>query len=112
MLKVKDSSLYLLPGNSHMLHLGTIQDSLKEYVVMLCISGMHKGKCYIEELVPTMISGKEDIYGNFKFIQDDTLAHDLARFADEKGLTDVRGRMDEILSYSRYNNIYEKIRRG
>jgi len=64
---------------------------------MLCISGAHKGKCYIEEYVPTTVSFSDDIFGNFKFIQDDEEAEELARFCEQHKLTDFSERTGEMV---------------
>lgn len=92
---VKNSDLFPIEGNPHMIHLGTIGYGLREFWVMLCIKGPKKDKCYIEELVLTTHSFTEDITGNFKYIDDDQLALDLSKFAFEKGLTDVAARVME-----------------
>ena len=94
---LKNSSLFTIPGNSHMLHLGTISGGLREFVVMFCLEGDHKGKCYIEELVPNMVNFSDDVYGNFKYIEEDELAEDLARFAQEQKLTDMKVRINEAI---------------
>lgn len=96
-MKVKDSNIFPLPNNPHMLHLGTIMDGLHEYIVMVCIQGQYAGKCYIEEVVLTTIDFSKDVFANLKFISDDNLAFDLAKFAEEKGLTDVKRRLQEIV---------------
>jgi hypothetical protein len=96
MFKVKDSNLFQLPNNPHMLHLGTIGYGLREFIVMACITGQHSGKCYIEEVVLNTIDFSKDVFANLKFVSDDNLAFDLAKFAEEKGLTDVKRRMQEL----------------
>ncbi len=95
-LKLSSSNLFLLENNEHMLHLGTITQGLREFWVMLCVQGEHNGKCYIEEYVPTSISFNDDIFGHFKFIKDDELAEELARFAERKKLTDIPSRINEL----------------
>jgi len=64
---------------------------------MVCIGGAHKGKCYIEEAVLTTIDFSTDVYANCKFIEDDNLAYDLTKYADEQGLTDMKKRTSEII---------------
>lgn len=86
-----------MPGNSHMLHLGTIEYGLREFVVMTCVgAGEHNGKTYIEEVVLTSQSYSEDVTAHCKFIEDDNLAFDLAKFAEEQGLTDMKKRAEEL----------------
>ena len=89
-MKVKNSNIFPLPGNPHMLHLGTIEKGLQEFIVMACIRGSHRGKVFIEEAVLTTVDWSKDVFGNCKFIQDDALAEDLAKFAEMKGLTDMK----------------------
>jgi len=76
-----------------MLHLGTITYGLKEFVVMLDRTSQ---KAYIEEVVLTSQSFSEDITAHCKFIEDDNLAEDLARFAEEHKLTDMKERANEL----------------
>lgn len=94
--KVKDSNLFLMPGNPHMMHLATVVDGLREYVVMTCINGPHKGKTYIEEVVLNTVDWTNDVFANLKFIADDNLAFDLAKFVEEKGLSDIGKRTNEL----------------
>lgn len=94
--KVKNSNAFLVPNNPHFLHLGTIGYGLREFIVMTCINGPHQGKTYIEELVLTNVDFTKDVFANCKFIEDDNLAFDLAKFAEEKGLTDIKNRSHEI----------------
>lgn len=94
---VKDSSIEPIEGNPHMLKLAILSRGLQEFWVMLCISGVHRGKCYIEEYVSTTIDFKGDIFGNFKFVQDDELAEELTRFAEDKKLTDMGARAGEMV---------------
>lgn len=53
-------------------------------------------KAYIEEVVLTSQSFSEDITAHCKFIEDDNLAEDLARFAEEHKLTDMKERANEL----------------
>ena len=93
---VKDSNLFKMPGNPHMLHLATITYNTREFIVMACISGPDSGKCYIEEVSLNMIDLTGDVWANLKFIDDDNLAFDLAKFAEEKKLTDMKSRFNEL----------------
>ena len=95
--RVKNSNIFLLPGNGHMLHLGTIEYGLREFIVMTCIGGPHQGKTYIEEIVLNTVDFSKDVFANCKFIEDDNLAFDLAKFAEDKGLTDIKNRVDEVM---------------
>ena len=88
-MKVKNGDIFKFPPpNHHMIHLGTIEDGLREYVVLLCKDGSHQGKVYIEEVVLNTVDYTTDVFANCKFIEDDNLAQELANFAAEKGLTD------------------------
>ena len=94
--QLSDSNIYPLPGNSHMLHLGTIKSGLREYLVMACIKGAKRGNVYIEEVVLTSVDWSKDIFANCKFIDDDHLVEDLARFAEEKGITNMPKVLERI----------------
>lgn len=94
--RLMDTDIYPLPKNEHMLHLATIGSGASEFVVMLCIKGSKKGNCYIEEVVYTSQDYSQDITGNFKYIKDDNLAFDLAKFAEQHKLTDVSERLMEL----------------
>jgi len=97
MIKIKDRNIVPIPGNPHMLRLAILTKGIfREFWVMLCIAGEHKGKCYIEEYVSTMTLYSEDIYGNFKFIEEDKLAEDLTRFSELHKLTDIAERASEM----------------
>ena len=100
---IKDSNLFLLPNNTHMLHLATISYGLREFIVMACIRGANAGKCYIEEAVLESRDFSKDIFANCKFISDDNLAFDLAKFADMKGLTDMKKRYKELEEQGKLN---------
>lgn len=97
MLKIKNKDIFVIPNNPHMLCLGQISKGLREFWVLLCISGAHKGKCYIEEYVPTTVSFSDDIFGNFKFIQDDEEAEELTRFCELHKLSDISERAGEMV---------------
>lgn len=97
MLKLLNKNIFQIPGNPHMLCLGKIGKGLREFWCLLCIAGAHKGKCYIEEYVATSVDWKNDIFGNFKFIQDDEEAEELTRFAEMHKLTDIGERSGEMV---------------
>lgn len=107
MIRLLDKNIESIPGNPHMLRLARLQKGLKEYWLMLCISGPEQGRCYIEEYVPTTVSFSEDIYGHFKFIKDDEEAGELAAFCHEHKLTDLEERTGEIFE-SQLRNIVIK----
>lgn len=93
--KVKNSNIFPMPGNhpsnpNQLLHLGTIEYGLREFVVMACVTGPKRGNVYIEEVVLNTVDFQKDVFANLKFIEDDNLAHDLAKFAEEKKLTDMK----------------------
>ncbi len=94
--KVKNKDLFPLPGNPHMLHLATISYGLQEFVVMVCLRGPKKHQCYIEEVVLTSVDFQKDVWANLKFIDDDNLAADLAAFCEEKKITDMKERFNEL----------------
>lgn len=94
--KVKDSNLFKLPANPHMMHLATISYGLREFIAMACIAGEHAGKCYIEEVVLNTVDYSKDVFANLKFIDDDNLAFDLAKYCEDKGLTDMKKRFNEL----------------
>lgn len=100
--KVKDSNLFLVPGNKHMMHLGTISFGLREFIVMACLRGPKAGNCYIEEVVLESKDFSKDVWANCKFISDDNLAFDLVKFAEEKGLTDMKKRFEELRATGRF----------
>jgi len=105
-LRVKNSNMFLIPNNEHMLHLGTISKGLREFWIMLCVSCPciptcfrdcpRKNKCYIEEYVATSVDFGKDVFGHFKMIEDDEFAEELARFAEKHKLTDMVSRMSEL----------------
>jgi hypothetical protein len=96
MIRITDKNIYPIPGNPHMLHLATLSKGLRDFWVMLAVAGQCKGKCYIEEYVPTTVSWSDDIFGNFKFIQSDEEAEELTRFAEHHKLTDISERASEM----------------
>lgn len=76
-----------------MIHLGTIGYGLREFIVMV---NRYNQKCYIEEVVLVSQSFKEDVTAHCKFIEDDNLANDLAAYAEENKITDLRERSNEL----------------
>jgi hypothetical protein len=86
-MKVKDSNLFLLPGNPHILHIATISYGLREFIVMLDHTTQNM---YIEEIVLESTDFSNDVWANMKFIDDDELAFDLAKFADDLKLIDMK----------------------
>jgi len=100
--KVKSSDIFKLPPpNQHMVHLGTIGSGLREFIVLLCVNGEHRGKVYIEEVVLTTVDYTTDVFANCKFIEDDALAEDLAAFAAENRLTDHERIMGQLVETGR-----------
>lgn len=100
--QVKNSEIFPMPGgNSHMLHLGTISMGMREFCVMYCVRGPKFGNLYIEEVVLTSVDFDKDVYAHSKFIKDDALAYDLAKFAEEKGMTDMVAIANRLFSTGR-----------
>lgn len=99
--KVKESNLYPMPGNHHLLHLGTITSGIREFVVMVAIGGPKRGNCYIEEVVLESKDFGKDVFAHLKFIKEDKLAEDLAAFAEEQSLTDMKKRSEELIDRGR-----------
>jgi hypothetical protein len=110
--KIKNSDLFLLPGNNHMLHLATIGSGLREFIVMMCVRDPHwvtpdsrqsyRGRIYIEEAVLESKDFSKDVWANLKFIAEDNLANDLANFAQEHHLLDPGEIMAKVLTYEPY----------
>lgn len=96
--KLKNSNIFPLPNNSHILHLATIEKGMQEFIVMACIRGPKKGNIYIEEVVLTSVDWTKDVFANCKFINDDMLAEDLARFAETKGITNMENVIHRIMT--------------
>ena len=92
MLKLKDSNYFILPGNPHMLHLATIVENFREFVAML---DLRTQKFYIEEVVLESKDFQADVWANFKFIAEDSLAQELAQFCQDKNVRDMK-RISEI----------------
>lgn len=91
-MKIKNSDIFPVPNNAHMMHLGTISMGLREFIVIV---NTKTQKCYIEEVVLTTVDFTKDIFANCKFIADDHLAEDLARFAESQGLLNIAERMNQ-----------------
>lgn len=70
-----------------MLHIATISYGLREFVVMLDHTTQ---SMYIEEIVLESVDFSNDVWANMKFIDDDELAFDLAKFAEDLQLTDMK----------------------
>lgn len=96
--KIKDSNYFLLPNNRHMLHLCSISYGMREFVLMIQIE---THQAYIEEVVLTSSSNTEDVWANFKFIEDNSLMEDLANFCQEQKLLDVEKIALYILNHVR-----------
>jgi hypothetical protein len=92
---LKDSGLFLLPGNAHMLHLASIGYGMREFIVML---NRNTHKVYIEEVVLETKDFSKDVWANLKFIEDDSLANDLAAFCEEKGVIDMKKVTDQLIT--------------
>jgi hypothetical protein len=112
--KVKDSNLFLMPGNPHMLHLGTIAYGLREFVAMVCVQQpptlaksnvAYVGRCYIEEVVLESKDFSKDVYANLKFIDDGQLANDLAAFAQDKDILNIPKQLERIMTYKNYESL-------
>ena len=85
--QTKNTDLFPLPGNTHMLHIATISYGLREFVLMV---DRNTGKMYIEEVVLQTVDFQKDVWANYKFIADDSLAKDIAEYCDQEGLRDMR----------------------
>lgn len=88
-----------------MLHLGTIEYGLREFIVLLDIT---THKCYIEEVVLVNQSWTEDVTANCKFIDDDNLAFDLAKFVEENKLTDLSERANELNDLKKLSLLFNR----
>jgi hypothetical protein len=95
---VKDTNLFLIPGNPHMLHVVTISYGLREFVGML---DRRTQKFYIEEVVLESKDFSKDVFANFKFIEDDNLAFDLAQFCQEKNILDMKRLQERLIDEER-----------
>lgn len=84
--KLKDTELFVMPGNPHMLHLGTIEYGFREFI---CMVDRNTTKTYIEEVSLQTADNTGNVWCNLKFIEDDDLAFDLAMFCQDKGVTDM-----------------------
>jgi hypothetical protein len=85
MFKVASSNMFDLPGTGgRFVHLASITKSVREYMLFVDID---TNQCYIEEVTA----------GHLEFINDDSLALALAKFCEEKNLSDPR-RVGEYLN--------------
>jgi hypothetical protein len=92
--KITNTDYFYLPNNPHMLHLATISYSLREFILMLDVT---QNKIYIEEVVLVSVDYSKDVWANFKFIEDDSLAEDLYKFCEDKKLIDMKRVQETIL---------------
>jgi hypothetical protein len=92
--KLTDTNIFVLPGNPHMIHIATIAYGFREFVAML---DSRTQKFYIEEVVLTTKDFAKDVWANFKFIDDDLLASELAAFCNEKKVQDMKRIQETIL---------------
>lgn len=92
-MRVMDSNIFALPGNPYVLHLITIKMGLREFIGML---DTRTQKVFIEEVVLQSTDFQKDVWANLKFISDDALAYDLAKFVESKDLLSIK-RIHEIL---------------
>ncbi len=92
--KLKDTDIFKIPGNPHLLHLASVEYGLREFIVMLHRS---TNQVYIEEVVLETKDLARDVWANLKFIEDDSLAEDLAAFAQSTGIIDMK-RVTSILA--------------
>lgn len=99
--KLRDTNLFTLPGNSHMLHLATIDYSLREFIAMM---DLRTQQVYIEEVVLEAKDFDKDVWANLKFIADDKLAFDLSKFLEEKKILDMKRIQERILEQRRRDN--------
>jgi len=95
---LKNTNLFLLPGNQHMLHVATIGYGLREFILMVDRS---TAKMYIEEVVLETKDFDKDVWANLKFIQDDALANDLSEFCDKEGLRDIKKIAEKLIDMGR-----------
>lgn len=95
---LKDTNIFSLPGNPHMLHIATISYGLREFVGML---DRRTQKFYIEEVVLQSQDFSKDVWANFKFIEDDALAFDLAKFCEEKKVLDMKKLQERLIDEGR-----------
>jgi hypothetical protein len=96
--QLKDTNVFPLPGNPHMLHIATISYGLREFVGMLDRTTQ---KFYIEEVVLHHQDFSKDVWANFKFIDDDALAFDLAKFCEEKKVLDMKNLQERLIDEQR-----------
>jgi len=104
--KIKDSNLFPVPGNTHMIHLATISYGLREFIVMWFVA---RNTTYIEEIVLESKDWSKDVFANCKFIKDDNLASDLAAFAKDRGILNLKSTAETILDSGRGKMIEEAL---
>lgn len=76
--KLGTTNVFELPGTAgRFIHIATVHNSMKEYI---CFIDTIENRCYIED-----ITG-----GSLKFIEDDNLAFDIAKFLEDIGITDMK----------------------
>lgn len=92
-MKVTDSNVFALPGNPHMFHLATVKMGFREFIGMI---DTRTQKVYVEEVVLESTDFQKDVWANLKFISDDILAFDLAKFLESRGLLSMH-RVNEVL---------------
>lgn len=92
--KLTNTNYFYLPGNKHMLHICTISCGFQEYICMLHVQ---TSQVYIEEVVLESKDLQKDVWANFKFIDDDNLAADLAAFCYDKQVLDIK-RIHSVIS--------------
>lgn len=93
-LSLKDTNIFPMPKNPQMLHLASVGYGLREFVAMLCVYDANAtcieddkaGNLYIEELVTTSVDFTKDVYGHFKFIEEDHLVEDIVDFLNERDI--------------------------
>lgn len=91
---LKNTDIFTLPGNPHMFHIATIGYGLREFVAMV---DKRTQKFYIEEVVLTTTDFSKDVWANFKFIADDALAFDLAKFCEERKVLDMKVLQERLI---------------
>lgn len=97
-----------MPGNQHLLHLGTIGYGLREFVVMLN-PARDNDPVYIEEVVLTNVDFSTDTYASCKYISDDNLHRDLAEYAMEQKLTDIKRVVNTLIDRGKLSWLMPRI---
>lgn len=76
-MKLVNTNRFPLPGtNERFVHIATVTDSMREFV---CMFDSHEKKLYVEE-----VTG-----GSLEYIDDDSLAQELADFLFHHKVTDL-----------------------